>query len=144
KRMLQLFLDHRNDVLTRRTKYELERAQARAHILEGLKIALDHLDAVIRLIRGSASAEKALEGLMTRFQLTEIQGKAILDMQLRRLAALERKEIIDELTELLKTIGYLEDLLANPRKIMGLVNEELLELKKKYGDARRSRISEES
>src|SRR6185436_13847527 len=110
---------------------------------EGLKIALDHLDAVIRLIRQSESADKALQGLMTRFQLSEIQGKAILDMQLRRLAALERKEIIDELTELLKTIGYLEDLLANPRKILGLVNEELLELKKKYGDPnpRRSRIA---
>jgi DNA gyrase subunit A len=143
KRMLQHFLDHRHTVLTRRTTYELERARARAHILEGLKIALDHLDAVIRLIRQSESADGALQGLMTRFHLTEIQGKAILDMQLRRLAALERKEILDELAELQKTIAYLEDLLANPPKILALVREELLDLKKKYGDPRRSRISME-
>src|SRR4030095_4270242 len=122
-------------------RFDLNKAQARAHILEGLKIALDHLDAVIRTIRGSASAEKALEALMSRYKLTENQAKAILDMQLRRLAALERKEILDELAEILKTISYLEDLLANPRKITGLVREELVELKKKFGDARRSQLS---
>lgn len=143
KRMLVHFLEHRHSVLTRRTEFELKKAQARAHILEGLKIALDHLDAVIRAIRQSESAEKALTALMTRWRLTELQGKAILDMQLRRLAALERKEILDELTELLKTIAYLEDLLANPRKIDLLVREELVELKKKFGDPRRSRISPE-
>jgi DNA gyrase subunit A len=141
KRFLQLFLDHRQDVLTRRTRFDLNKAQARAHILEGLKIALDHLDAVIRTIRQSESAEKALQALMSRYKLTEIQAKAILDVQLRRLAALERKEILDELAEILKTISYLEDLLANPRKITALVREELVELKKKFGDPRRSQLS---
>ena len=141
KRFLALFLEHRQIVLTRRSRYELNRAQARAHILEGLKIALDHLDAVIRTIRQSESAEKAMQGLMTRYKLTEVQAKAILDVQLRRLARLERQEILDELAELLKTISYLEDLLANPRKILALVREELVDLKKKFGDARRSRIS---
>jgi len=141
KRFLSLFLDHRQIVLTRRSQYELNKAQARAHILDGLKIALDHLDAVIRTIRQAESAEKAMQALMTRYTLTEVQTKAILDVQLRRLARLERQEILDELAELLKTIGYLEDLLANPRKILALVREELVELKKKFGDARRSRIS---
>lgn len=143
KRFLVLFLNHRHDVLTRRSRYELQRAQARAHILEGLKIALDHLDAVIRSIRQSASAEQALAALMARYQLSETQAKAILDMQLRRLARLERQEVLNELAEILKTINYLEDLLANPRKIMMLVRDELLELKKKFGDARRSHISAE-
>jgi DNA gyrase subunit A len=144
KRMLTLFVEHRQTVLTRRTEYELKRAQARAHILEGLKIALDHLDAVIRAIRQSESAEKALGTLMTRWHLTEIQAKAILDMQLRRLAALERKEILDELEELRKTIAYLEDLLAHPEKVLALVREELVDLKKKFGDARRTQISAET
>src|SRR5579871_1184377 len=116
KRMLALFLDHRQLALTRRSRFELRKAQERAHVLEGLKIALDHLDAVIRTIRQAESAQKALTALMERYKLTEIQGRAILDMQLRRLAALERQEILDELAELLKTITYLEDLLANPRK----------------------------
>jgi DNA gyrase subunit A len=141
KRMLSHFLDHRHEALTRRTRYELRKAQERAHVLEGLKIALDHLDAVIRAIRQSESAAKAMETLMTRWRLSEIQARAILDMQLRRLAALERQEILDELAELRKTIDYLEDLLANPHKILLLAREELQELKKKYGDARRSRIS---
>ncbi len=141
KRMLTHFIEHRQEVLTRRSEFELKRAQARAHILEGLKIALDHLDAVIRAIRQSESAEKALTALMTRWQLDEIQAKAILDMQLRRLAALERQEILDELEELRKTIAYLEDLLAHPEKVLALVREELVDLKKKFGDARRTRIS---
>ncbi|MPZ14245.1 MAG: DNA gyrase subunit A [Chloroflexi bacterium] len=141
KRLLTLFIEHRQTVLTRRSQYELNRARARAHVLEGLKIALDHLDAVIRTIRQSESADQALHTLMARYQLTEIQARAILDMQLRRLAALERQEVLDELAELRKTITYLEDLLANPQKILALVREELLELKRKYGDARRSVIS---
>jgi DNA gyrase subunit A len=141
KRMLQHFLDYRQEVLTRRTKFELEKARARAHILEGLKIALDHLDEVIRTIRESASAEAALVTLQERFSLSEIQARAILDMQLRRLAALERKQIIDEYEEILKTIAYLEDLLANPRKILLLVRDDLLELKKKYGDARKTEVA---
>jgi DNA gyrase subunit A len=141
KRMLQYFLDYRHEVLTRRTKFELEKARARAHILEGLKIALDNLDAVIRTIRESTSAEAALVTLQERFTLSEIQARAILDMQLRRLAALERQQIIDEYEEILKTIAYLEDLLANPRKILLLVRDDLLELKKKYGDARRTEVA---
>jgi DNA gyrase subunit A len=143
KRMLTLFIDHRQTVLTRRSEYELKRAQARAHILEGLKVALDHLDAVIRTIRQSESAEKAMGTLMTRYRLSEIQAKAILDMQLRRLAALERQEILDELEELRKTIAYLEDLLAHPEKVLALVREELVDLKRKFGDPRRTQISAE-
>ena len=119
KRMLQHFLDYRHEVLTRRTRFELEKARARAHILEGLKIALDNLDAVIRTIRESASAEAALADPPDAVHaLSEIQARAILDMQLRRLAALERQQILDEYDEILKTIAYLEDLLANPRKIL--------------------------
>jgi DNA gyrase subunit A len=144
KKMLQHFLEYRQDVLTRRTKYELEKARARAHILEGLKIALDNLDAVIRLIRQSESAEAALQGLMTRFKLSEIQARAILDMQLRRLAALERQQILDELRSVLENIAYLEDLLANPIKILYLVRDELNDLKKKYGDARRTQVMQEA
>ena len=139
--MLQHFLEYRHEVLTRRTQFELEKARARAHILEGLKIALDNLDAVIQTIRESASAEVALQTLQVRFTLSEIQARAILDMQLRRLAALERQQIIDEYNEILKTIAYLEDLLANPRKILLLVRDELLELKKKFGDARRTEVA---
>ncbi|MFN8525890.1 MAG: DNA gyrase subunit A [Chloroflexota bacterium] len=141
KRMLQHFLDYRQEVLTRRTQFELEKAQARAHVLEGLKIALDNLDAVIATIRQSASAEAALATLQERFSLSEIQARAILDMQLRRLAALERQQILDEYAEILKTIAYLEDLLANPRKILMLVRDELTDLRKKFGDARKTQVS---
>jgi DNA gyrase subunit A len=141
KRMLALFLEYRQEVLTRRTRFELEKARARAHILEGLKIALDNLDAVIQTIRESASAEAAFQTLQVRFTLSEIQARAILDMQLRRLAALERQQIIDEYNEILKTIAYLEDLLANPHKILLLVRDELLELKKRFGDARRTEVA---
>src|SRR6266542_3594258 len=141
KRFLQEFIAHRENVLTRRTRFDLNKAQARAHILEGLKIALDHLDAVIRTIRQSESAERALQALITRYKLSEIQARAILDMQLRRLAALERKEILDEYAEVLKTIARLEDLLANPRKILYLVRDDLTELKKKFGDARRTQVA---
>ena len=141
KRLLSLFLRYRQDVLTRRTQFELEKARARAHILEGLKIALDHVDAIIRLIRQAASAEAAQHQLMERYKLTEVQARAILDLQLRRLAALERQEILDEYERLLKTIARLEDLLANPVKILYLVRDELVDLKKKYGDARRTLVA---
>src|SRR5581483_9528957 len=115
KRLLMLFLNYRQDVLTRRTRFELEKARARAHILEGLKIALDHVDAIIRLIRAAPSAEVAREQLIARYKLSDIQARAILDLQLRRLAALERQEILDEYAKPLQTIARLEDLLANPR-----------------------------
>ncbi len=141
KRALQLYVQHRQVVITRRTQYELERAKLRAHILEGLKIALDHLDEVIRTIRQSPDADVARERLMKRFKLTEIQATAILDMQLRRLAALERKKIEDELAEVLKRIGYLEDLLRSPKKILGVIKEELGDLKDRFGDARRTFIA---
>ncbi len=140
KRALQLYVEHRRDVLTRRAQYELEKARQRAHILEGLKTALDHLDAVIQTIRQSPDVETARERLMERFKLSEIQAQAILDMQLRRLAALERQKIEDEYLELIQRIAYLEDLLASPRKILYLIKEGLAELKRAYADGRRTRI----
>jgi DNA gyrase subunit A len=140
KRALQIYVEHRLDVLTRRTQYELDKAGHRAHILEGLKIALDRLDAIIQTIRQSPDAETARERLVERFELTEVQAQAILDMQLRRLAALERQKIDDEYLGLIQHIAYLEDLLASPRKILYLIKEELGELRKTYGDGRRTRI----
>jgi DNA gyrase subunit A len=140
KRSLQLFVQHRQVVITRRTQYELERARLRAHILEGLKIALDHLDEVIRIIRQSQDADQARERLIKRFKLSEIQATAILDMQLRRLAALERKKIEDELAEVRKRIKYLEDLLKSPKKILGVIQDECSDLKERFGDARRTVI----
>ena len=140
KRVLQLHVEHRQVVIRRRTEFELERARRRAHILEGLKIALDNLDAVIRTIRESRTAESARSNLMKNFGLSEVQATAILDMQLRRLAALERKRIEDEYNDLLKEILRLEDLLASPEKILALIKQDLTELKEKYGDPRRSRI----
>ncbi len=143
KRALQLYVEHRHDVLTRRARYELEKATHRAHVLEGLKTALDHLDAVIQTIRQSPDADTARQRLMKRFKLTEIQAQAILDMQLRRLAALERQKVEDEYLELIQRIAYLEDLLASPRKILYLIKEELADLKRTYGDGRRTRIVKE-
>ncbi|HAS27830.1 MAG TPA: DNA gyrase subunit A, partial [Dehalococcoidia bacterium] len=141
KEALQYFLDFRHEVLTRRTKFELKGAQDRAHILEGLKKALDFIDEVIKTIRQSKSAEDARKELMSNFELTQIQAQAILDMQLRRLASLERQKIIDEYEAILKTISYLEDLLNNPRKMMVLVKDELSELKTKSGKPRKTEIS---
>lgn len=140
KQILSEYIRHRQDVVTKRTQFELDAAKARAHILEGLKIALDHLDEVIKTIRESSDADSAKTNLMTRFKLSELQSQAILDMQLRRLAALERKKIEDEYNEVLKTIAYLEDLLASPKKILGVIETELKEIKDKYGDARRTRV----
>jgi len=143
KTALQQYIDFRQEVIGRRSRFELRHAKERAHILEGLKIALDHVDEVIEEIRRSPSAEAARKNLMTSFSLTQVQAQAILDMQLRRLAALEREKLIEEYTEVLKTIAYLEDLLANPRKILFLVKEDIAELKTKYGDPRRTEIVEE-
>jgi len=142
KRALQLFIEHRHLVITRRSRYELERAQLRAHILEGLKIALDYLDAVIDTIRRSRTVDSARKNLMRKFKLTEIQARAILDMQLRRLAAMERKKIDDEYADVIQQIAYLEDLLANPRKILYLIREDMRDVKRTYGDARRTHIVE--
>ena len=140
KRALQVYVEHRTEVITRRTRYELDKARQRAHILEGLRIALSNLDAVIQTIRESPNADAARDRLMKRFKLSEVQAQAILDMQLRRLAALERQKIEEEYAQLLKTIAQLEDLLANPHKILAMIKDEVLELKEKYGDERRTRI----
>ncbi len=140
KRMLQEHIDHRREVIRRRTEFDLAKARARAHILEGLKIAIDNLDEVIRIIRESRNADSARNNLMRNFKLTEIQAQAILDMQLRRLAALERKRIEDEYKEVIKLIAELEDILANPRKVLHLIKTDLQYLKEKYGDERRTRI----
>jgi DNA gyrase subunit A len=140
---LQSYIDFRREVITRRSRYDLKQAKARAHILEGLRIALDHIDAIIKTIRESETAEAARKALMSGFSLSQLQAQAILDMQLRRLANLERKKIQDEYAEVVKTIAYLEDLLANPRRILVLIKEEVTELKSKYGDKRRTAILEQ-
>ncbi|MCB9134123.1 MAG: DNA gyrase subunit A [Anaerolineales bacterium] len=140
KRSLQIYIDHRVEVITRRTQFQLEKARARAHILDGLLIALANLDAVIKTIRESPSVEEAKERLMTRFNLSDVQAQAILDMQLRRLAALERQKIEDEHQQIMDRIAYLEDLLASPAKILALIKDDLAELSTKFGDDRRTMI----
>ena len=141
KRMMAHYIEHRREIITRRTRHDLAKAKDRAHILEGLRVALEHLDEVIATIRGSRTVDTARQNLMRKFKLTKVQADAILEMQLRRLAALERKRIEDEYTEVIKSIAYFEDLLANPQKILHLVREDLEELQKEYGDARRTIIS---
>ncbi len=141
KEALQCFIDFRHEVITRRSRFELKMAKDRAHILEGLKVALDNLDAVITTIRKSKTAEIARGALMEEFGLSKIQAQAILDMQLRRLAGLERRKILDEYAEVVRTIAYLEDLLANPKRILLLVKEELAQLKSRFDDPRRTDIS---
>jgi DNA gyrase subunit A len=141
KRMMAHYIEHRREIITRRTLHDLARARERAHILEGLRIALEHLDEVIATIRRSRTVDTARKNLQSKFKLTKVQADAILDMQLRRLAALERKRIEDEYTEIIKRIAYFEDLLANPRKILHLIKEDLEALRKDYGDARRTLIS---
>ncbi|MDQ3442163.1 MAG: DNA gyrase subunit A [Chloroflexota bacterium] len=142
KRALQEYIGHRQEVLTRRTEYELERARRRAHVLEGLKIALDNIEAVIATIRRSRSTDSARRNLRTEFTLSEIQANAILDMRLARLAALERQRIEAEYKEVLETIAYLEGLLQDPELIRGLIRDDIAELKEKYGDARRTTFIE--
>jgi DNA gyrase subunit A len=144
RRALQVFLEHRQVVIQRRTEYELDKARARAHILDGYLIALANLDAVIKTIRESADADTARTRLMERFKLSEIQAQAILDLQLRRLAALERLKIEEEHKEIVERIAYLEDLLANPRKILAVIREDLQEMSEKYGDDRRTKITAEA
>ena len=142
KAFLQHHINHREVVITRRTRYELKKAEARKHILEGLKIALDNLDTVITIIRQSQSAEAALVNLMQQFSLSEEQGKAILDMRLARLAALERSKVEEELRDVLKHIDYYNMLLADINEIRKLIKADLVELKEKYGDERRTDIVE--
>src|SRR3954468_11765514 len=140
--MIESFVEFRREVVRRRTEYELRKAEARYHILEGLKIALDRLDAVIALIRGSKTVPEAREGLMTQFGLSQIQSQAILDMQLQRLTGLERQKILDELAELLKTIERLRAILASDRLLMQIIVDELKAVRDKYGDDRRTEILE--
>src|SRR5919106_2900144 len=140
KRMLEHYIAYRREVVRRRTEFDLARAQERAHILEGLKVALDNLDEVIATIRAAADVDVARTNLMSLFSLTEVQANAILEMQLRRLAALERKKIEDEYEQIIRLIAELEDLLANPRKILQVIKDELAELRRKYGDDRKTRI----
>lgn len=140
KRALQIYIEHRIEVITRRSQYELEKARQRAHILEGLLIALANLDEVIQTIRQSPDAETARERLISRFKLTETQAQAILDMQLRRLAALERQKIEEEHRSLLERIAYLEDLLASPNKILDVIKTDLQDVSAKYADARRTHL----
>jgi DNA gyrase subunit A len=140
KPLLEHFVEHRKQVVTRRSRYELERAKERAHILEGLKKALDHIDKIIAAIKKSATREEAHANLMKKFRLSDRQATAILEMQLQKLAGLERKKIEDELKEKKKLIAYLEALLKSPKKILGVVKTELKELKEVYADERRTRV----
>ena len=141
KRMMAHYIEHRKEIIIRRTRHDLAKAKDRAHILEGLRVALDNLDEVIATIRGSRTVDSARTNLRRKFKLTTAQAQAILEMRLRRLAALERKRIEDEYTEVIKRIAYFEDLLANPGKVLYLIKEDLKLLKKEYGDARRTTIS---
>jgi len=140
---LTCYVDFRTDVITRRSRFELDKASKRAHILEGLQIALDHLDEVIAVIRGSGNVDAARENLIARFSLSHEQAQAILDMPLRRLAQLEREKIAEEYAELVRTIAYLEDLLANPKKILYLIKDEVVALRNKFADKRRTQVWEE-
>ncbi|AXT59134.1 DNA gyrase subunit A [Aquimarina sp. AD10] len=140
KEMIHYFVEHRHDVVVRRTKYELRKAEERAHILEGLIIASDNIDEVIALIRASANAEEAREKLIKRFKLSEIQAKAIVEMRLRQLTGLEQDKLRAEYEELMKTIEDLKDILAKKERRMNIIKEELIEVKDKYGDDRRSQI----
>ena len=140
KDMIKHFVAHRHEVVVRRTEYELRQAEKRAHVLEGLLIAIDHLDAVIKLIRASATPDEARTGLMSEFKLSEIQAKAILDMRLQKLTGLERDKIKAEYEELMKTIDYLKGILSDKALRMQIIKDELLEVKEKYGDERRTDI----
>jgi len=144
KEALEAFVRFRREVVTRRTRYDLARAEERAHILAGLRKAVDQLDVVIRIIREAANADAARDTLMRRLELSEIQAKAILDMQLRRLAALERQKIVEEHEEVLKLIEELKSILASDVKLMGIIKEELRAIKEEYGDARRTEILTET
>ena len=140
KRCLTIYIEHRYDVIVRRSKFELEKQRVRAHILEGLLKAVSNIDAIIRLIRAADDVDMARQQLMARFELSEAQANAILDMQLRRLAALERQKLQDEYDQVLQRIAYLEDLLASPRKILQLIRDDLTSIDQQYGDERRTQV----
>lgn len=140
KEMLQAYLAHQKEVIERRTRFELEKAEKRAHIIEGLRIALDNLDAIIKLIRASHTTEEARRGLMANFDLTEIQAQAILDMRLQKLTGLEREKLEGEYLELIQRIAYYKEVLANERLVYEIIRKELQEIKEKHGDPRRTQI----
>lgn len=140
RQIIDLYIEHRKDIVIRRAKFELKKAQERAHILEGLKIAIKFLDRVIALIKKSESPQKAKEGLMEKFALTDVQAQAILEMQLQRLTALERDKVEKEYLELIKKIEYLTAVLESPKKVLQIIKDELQEIKKKYTDERRTQI----
>jgi DNA gyrase subunit A len=141
KQMLEFFIAHRRDVVTRRTRYDLRKAEERAHLLEGYRIALDNIDEVIEIIRASQTTDEAKTKLSARFGLSDIQSQAIVDMRLRALVGLERKKIEDEYAELIKLIAELQDILGSPRRILAIVKAETLEVKKKFADERRTQIA---
>jgi DNA gyrase subunit A len=143
KRMMTAFLEHREEIVTRRTQYDLRRAEERAHILEGYKIALDHIDEIVQLIKKSASPDEARKGLVKKFKLTEIQAQAILDLRLQRLTGLERKKIEDEYLELIKKIEFLRSILESRERLIGIIKDELVALKERFGDDRRTEIVED-
>jgi DNA gyrase subunit A len=143
KEALNCYIDFRREVITRRSQYDLQKARERAHILEGFRTALDHLDDIVQTIRKAETVESARSNLMEKFGLSQVQAQAILDMQLRRLARLEQQKVMEEYAEVVKNIAYLEDLLANPKKILFLIRQDAMELKKDYGDKRRTTISAE-
>ena len=140
KEIIAKYIDHQKEVIIRRTKFDLGKAEDRVHILEGLKIALDHIDEVVSIIRNSKTDEEAQDKLMSKFNLSEIQAKSILDMRLRRLTGLERDKIEEELSELLELIKELKSILESNEKVMSIIKEEMLDIKKKYGDERRTEI----
>ena len=141
REMLYYYLEHQKDVITRRTRYDLDKAEARAHILEGLLIALDNIDEIVRIIRGSANTGEAKVQLMERFALSDKQAQAILDMRLARLTGLERERLQEEYAELEKTIAYLRAVLADEKLVLGIIREEILAIKEKYADERRTEIT---
>ena len=140
KKIIHYHIEHRKEIVVRRTRYELEKAKSRAHILEGLRIALQYLDEIIKIIRGSRTTEVARTTMMSRFGLSQVQAEAILNMQLRQLTGLERDKIEDEYRELLRRVAFLEDILSDPRRVLEIIKEELKTLAEKQGDDRRSRI----
>jgi DNA gyrase subunit A len=139
--VIRHYINHQRDVITRRTKYELKKAEDRLHIVEGLLIALDHIDEVIKTIRASKTVDEARKNLVNKFTLSEIQAQAILDMRLQRLTALERQKLVDERDELMKKIAYLRSILESEQILLGIIKDELTEVKSKFADKRRSIIT---
>ncbi len=144
KELIGHFIQHRKEVIARRTRFELKKAESRVHVLEGLKIALDHIDAVIAVIRSSKTPAEATRRLTTQFELTQIQAKAILDMRLHRLTGLERDKIVEEYEETIKAIARYREILASERLVLNMIKDELMDLRQRYGDERRTEIVEET